>query len=134
MGDVVEKNGNLLGDGVNIAARLEALAQPGGISISKSVYDLVASKTRISFNDLGIQKVKQNEFHVFDVLLDPSQKRKLKTASKTNIAVLVPIAAVLIIGLVGILYFYSDVWNSETESKTKVLTSDKPSVLIIPLL
>ena len=132
MGDVVEKDGNLLGDGVNIAARLEALAQPGGISISKSVYDLVASKTRISFNDLGIQKVKQNEFHVFDVLLDPSQKRKLKTASKTNIAVLGPIAAVLIIGLVGILYFYSGVWNSETESKTKVLTSDKPSVLIMP--
>ena len=40
MGDVVQREGNLLGDGVNIAARLEALAQPNGISISKSVYDL----------------------------------------------------------------------------------------------
>ena len=37
MGDVVKKEGNLFGDGVNIAARLEALAQPNGISISKSV-------------------------------------------------------------------------------------------------
>ena len=47
MGDVVSKGGNLLGDGVNIAARLEALAQPGGITISKSVYDFVVPKTKI---------------------------------------------------------------------------------------
>ena len=41
MGDVVKRENNLIGDGVNIAARLEALAQPNGISISKSVYDFV---------------------------------------------------------------------------------------------
>ena len=81
MGDVVKKDNNLIGDGVNIAARLEALAQPNGISISKSVYDFVVPKTKMTFNDLGIQKVKQNEFHAFDILLDPSQKRKLKTKS-----------------------------------------------------
>ena len=69
MGDVVKKEGNLFGDGVNIAARLEALAQPNGISISKSVYDLVVPKTKMTFNDLGVQKVKQNEFHAFDILL-----------------------------------------------------------------
>ncbi len=74
MGDVVQKEGNLLGDGVNIAARLEALAQPNGISISKSVYDLVVAKTKVTFNDLGVQKVKQNAFHAYDILLDPSQK------------------------------------------------------------
>ena len=56
MGDVVMKSGNLLGDGVNIAARLEALAQPNGISISKSVYDLVVPKTKVTFNDLGSSK------------------------------------------------------------------------------
>ena len=63
MGDVIVKDGNLLGDGVNIAARLEALSQPNGICISKSVYDLVIPKTKMTFNDLGVQKVKQNEFH-----------------------------------------------------------------------
>ena len=47
MGDVVNKDGNLIGDGVNIAARLEALAQPNGITISKSVYDFVVPKTKI---------------------------------------------------------------------------------------
>lgn len=58
MGDVVKEKDNLLGDGVNIAARLEALAQPNGITISKVIYDLVKSKTNIIFNDLGEQKVK----------------------------------------------------------------------------
>ena len=76
MGDVVKQgDANLMGDGVNIAARLEALAQPCGITISKNVYDLVANKTKYEFNDLGIQKVKQNQFHAYDLLLDPSQKR-----------------------------------------------------------
>ena len=85
MGDVVNKDGNLIGDGVNIAARLEALAQTNGITISKSVYDFVVPKTKMTFNDLGVQKVKQNEFHAFDILLDPSQKRKLNTKSKLNL-------------------------------------------------
>ena len=88
MGDVVNKDGNLIGDGVNIAARLEALAQPNGITISKSVYDFVSPKTKITFNDLGVQKVKQNEFHAFDVLLDPSQKRSSITRAKINVVAL----------------------------------------------
>ena len=95
MGDVVIKNGNLLGDGVNIAARLEALAQPNGISISKSVYDLVVPKTKVSFNDLGVQKVKQNTFHAYDILLDPSQKRKIKSQSSFNITMITGIAAAI---------------------------------------
>ena len=83
-GDVIKEKDNLLGDGVNIAARLEALAQSGGITISKVIYDYVKSKTQYEFNDLGLQKIKQNEFHAFDLLLDDSQKRKLNTASTSN--------------------------------------------------
>ena len=130
MGDVVKKSGNLLGDGVNIAARLEALSQSNGISISKSVFDLVSNKTNLSFNDLGVQKVKDNEFHAFDVLLDPSQKRKLKTKSKSNVLLFATIPVVLIIGLVGIFFYNSKV--QVTDNKKTVLTADKPSVLVIP--
>ena len=130
MGDVVKKSGNLLGDGVNIAARLEALSQSNGISISKSVFDLVSNKTNLSFNDLGVQKVKDNEFHAFDVLLDPSQKRKLKTKSKSNVLLFTTIAVVLIISLVGIFIYNSKV--QVTDNKKSVLTADKPSVLVMP--
>ena len=80
-GDVIKEKGNLLGDGVNIAARLEALAQSGGITISKVIYDYVKGKTQYEFNDLGLQKVKLNEFHAFDLLIDGNEKRKLKEKS-----------------------------------------------------
>ena len=75
-GDVVKEKENLLGDGVNIAARLEALAQTGGVTISKVIYDFVKGKTAYEFNDLGLQTVKQNEFHAFDLLVEPSEIRK----------------------------------------------------------
>ena len=130
MGDVVKKEGNLFGDGINIAARLEALAQPNGISISKSVYDLVVPKTKITFNDLGIQKVKQNEVHAFDILLDPSQKRTLKTKSKPMIAIIGAVAAALLV-VVGIFYFNT---SSQNEKQSAALeTSSKPILLIMPI-
>ena len=56
MGDVVETDGNLLGDGVNIAARLEALSMPGGVSISKSVHDMIVGKTKLTFKKSGTAK------------------------------------------------------------------------------
>ena len=85
MGDVVIEGDNLYGDGVNIAARLEALAQPNGISISKSVYDLVNKKTSLKFNDQGIQEVKLNKFHVYDIILENTKKRELKNKNYKNI-------------------------------------------------
>ena len=100
-------NENLLGDGVNIAARLEALAQPKGITISKAVYDFIKGKTNFKYNDLGIQKIKQNEFHAYDIVLDPSQKRTLKTQSSTNFKLFTVIAIPLIIALVSFLMFES---------------------------
>ena len=118
MGDVVKKEGNLFGDGVNIAARLEALAQPNGISISKSVYDLVVPKTKMTFNDLGVQKVKQNEFHAFDILLDPSQKRKLKTKSSPMLPILGGVVVILLV-ISGFFYFigqHSVIQQVDTQS------------------
>lgn len=58
LGDVVVEGGDLFGNGVIIAARLEALAEPGGILISGTVYDQVSGKLRLDFNDLGSQMVK----------------------------------------------------------------------------
>ena len=122
MGDVVKEGDNLLGDGVNIAARLEALAQPGGITISKNVFDLVANKTKYEFNDLGIQKVKQNQFHAYDLLLDASQKRKLKIqSSKTKlIAMIGGAVAAVFIGL-----FFSGILDS-------VKRLDSSKIVILP--
>ena len=58
IGDVVERESDLLGDGVNIAARLESLAEAGGICISRAVHEQVAGKLSARFIDIGARKVK----------------------------------------------------------------------------
>jgi class 3 adenylate cyclase len=58
IGDVVEREGDLLGDGVNIAARLEGLAEIGGICISRAVHEQVNNKLSARFIDIGARKVK----------------------------------------------------------------------------
>ena len=58
IGDVVERDGDLLGDGVNIAARLEGLAEVGGICVSRAVHEQVANKLSVQFADIGAQEVK----------------------------------------------------------------------------
>ena len=133
-GDVVKEKDNLLGDGVNIAARLEALAQTNGITISKVIYDYVKGKTKYEFNDLGLQKIKQNEFYAYDLLLDQSQKRKLvkKKFSKVTFA----LAFVSILTFAGF-YFYMYKSGSDqlaTDSlEGQISTSSLPTVLVFPV-
>lgn len=126
MGDVVSREGNLLGDGVNIATRLEALSQPNGICISKSIYDLVVPKTKMVFNDLGVQKVKQNEFHAYDILLDPSQKRKLKSKQPFGPSMLIgAVAVVAVIAMaIGII--------SQRQNSSKIQNAEDNVLLVKP--
>src|SRR5918996_3809176 len=58
LGDVIVEADDIYGDGVNIAARLEALAEPGGICISRVVWDQIRDKLQYAFEDLGEQNVK----------------------------------------------------------------------------
>ncbi|WP_052121601.1 adenylate/guanylate cyclase domain-containing protein, partial [Inquilinus limosus] len=58
LGDIVIDGDDILGDGVNIAARLEGMAEPGGISVTASVFDQVIGKLDLAFDDLGQQQLK----------------------------------------------------------------------------
>ena len=58
LGDILIEGDDILGDGVNIAARLEGIAEPGGICISSSAYDQVRGKVAVEFTDLGEQTLK----------------------------------------------------------------------------
>jgi TolB-like protein/class 3 adenylate cyclase len=58
LGDILIEGDDILGDGVNIAARLEGIADPGGICVSSSAYDQVRGKVAVEFSDLGEQKLK----------------------------------------------------------------------------
>ena len=128
MGDVVQKDSNLLGDGVNIAARLEAFSQPNGVSVSKSIHELVAPKTNLTFNDLGIQKIKENEFHAFDLVLAHLKRRTARRPLKA-IQLAIGAALILIVASVTGLYLYDGA--SDTPA-TLSASSSQPTILIYP--
>ena len=117
IGDVVERDGDLLGDGVNIAARLEGLAEVGGICVSRAVHEQVANKLSVQFADIGEQEVKNipSPVHAYRVAMrredgtyaTPQTKKKPQPAASPNWAW--PLAATVVslvaIGVGGFLYF-----------------------------
>ena len=80
MGDVIVEGSNLYGEGVNVAARLEALSQTGGVCLSKNLYDFVSQKVELSFNDLGTQKIKNTHVHAYDITLEGITARNTASA------------------------------------------------------
>ncbi len=120
IGDVVERDGDLLGDGVNIAARLEGLAEVGGICVSRAVYEQVANKLSVQFADIGAQEVKNipTPVHAFMVamrredgtyaipqLKKPAAKAAATAAPAWLWPVVVGVVAVVAICVAGFLYF-----------------------------
>ncbi len=120
IGDVVERDdGDLLGDGVNIAARLEGLAEAGGICVSRSVHEQVANKLSVQFADIGAQEVKNipTPVHAYMVAMrredgtyaNPQFKKPASVRVSAGPNWMWPVAATLVclvaIGVGGFLYF-----------------------------
>ena len=76
MGDVIVEGDNLYGEGVNVAARLEAFCPTGGIAISKNVYELIEKKVNFVFHDKGQQKIKNSLVHTFVISNDVAKNNK----------------------------------------------------------
>ncbi|MBR0935094.1 adenylate/guanylate cyclase domain-containing protein [Bradyrhizobium jicamae] len=119
IGDVVERDGDLLGDGVNIAARLEGLAEVGGICVSRAVHEQVANKLSVQFADIGAQEVKNipTPVHAYMIAMrredgtyaTPQLKKPVKPGSAGAPAWMWPVSATLVllaaIGVGGFLYY-----------------------------
>ena len=89
LGDVIVEGNDIFGDGVNVAARLEMLADPGGICVSGAVRDQVGDRLEdIGFEDLGDQAVKNiaRPIHVYRVRLEPASKAGQEDAKNTAAA------------------------------------------------
>ena len=76
LGDVIEDRGDIYGDGVNVAARLESLADPGGICISDAVRSAIGKKLELDYEDLGEQKVKN--------IAEPVRAYKMVVGAESN--------------------------------------------------
>jgi len=136
IGDVVERDGDLLGDGVNIAARLEGLAEVGGICISRAVHEQVANKLSVQFADIGAQEVKNipTPVHAYMVAMrredgtysTPQVKKPAKAQGAPQPNWMWPVAVTVVslaaIGVGGFLYFT----KLETSAPSKVVAASNP--------
>jgi class 3 adenylate cyclase len=146
IGDVVERDGDLLGDGVNIAARLEGLAEVGGICISRAVHEQVANKLSVQFADIGAQEVKNipTPVHAYMVAMrredgtyaTPQLKKPAKAQGAPQPNWMWPVAVTVVslaaIGVGGFLYFT----KLETSAPAKVVAASNsgptPSAAVTP--
>jgi hypothetical protein len=143
IGDIIVEGEDIYGDGVNVAARLESLAEPGGSCIRRNVRNQVRDKLDIDFEDLGVVEVKNiaRPMRVFRVVLDekadalltPVVEMPVKAAPsrRPQIAVALVVSVLAIGGLV-----WWQPWAPEFEpasvEKMALPLPDKPSIAVLP--
>ena len=141
LGDVIEEEGRIYGDGVNIAARLEGLAEAGGICISGTAFDQVKTKIPVGYQYLGKQTVKNipDPVRAYKVLLEPESAGKVigETEPKQRTWGWKSVAAAALLVLVagGLIWnFYWPAPKIEPASKEKMAfpLPDKPSIAVLP--
>ncbi len=145
LGDVVQEDKTILGDGVNIAARVQSLAEAGGICITGTAYDQVKNKLAVGYEYIGEQTVKniKEPVRVYRVLMEPEVKvpegaleKKAKPRQWQRKAL--SLGVVLIVVAVSIatwrLYFRPTPSPREVASKEKMAypLPDKPSIAVLP--
>jgi len=142
LGDVVEEAERIYGDGVNIAARIEGLAEGGGICISGTAFDHIGKRLPLGYEYMGEQEVKNIEkpVRVYRVLMEPEQAGKVigeKRPKRTQWRwAAVAVAIVLVAGALSIWNFYFHPPPIEPASKEKMAfpLPDKPSIAVLPFV
>ena len=99
LGDVIVDGERIYGDGINIAARIESLAEGGGICISGTAYDHVKNKLNLIYENLGEQIVKNivEPVRVYRVIMEPEASGKIRAGPRQWQRVAVPLVAVLVL-------------------------------------
>jgi adenylate cyclase len=139
IGDIIIEDDDIYGDGVNVAARLEALAEPGGICVSRNVYNQVKNKVEFGFEPMGEHRVKNipEPVVVYRVLTDPGLAAKtlgLKRAGtpRWRWAALSALSVALLGA--GVVAVWLQPWQSTGalhEADAPPLP-DKPSIAVLP--
>jgi adenylate cyclase len=142
LGDVIEEGERIYGDGVNIAARLEALADPGGICVSKTAFDHIESKLPLGYEYLGEQPVKNipKPVGAYRVLMEPRvtvaeeiEKEKPVPAwqRKTILAAGVVLVLVVIAALIWNFYLRPPPMEVASVEKMALPLPEKPSIAVL---
>jgi TolB-like protein/class 3 adenylate cyclase len=127
LGDVMVDGDRLYGDGINIAARLESLADPGGVCISSTVHEQIEGKLDVGFEDLGDQSVKNIPKTVRAYRARASGERKIAEAHSRQRPILAAVAAALLLAVaVG-------VWRTWSPDPSALSPGPVQSLAVLPL-
>ncbi len=134
MGDVAADGERIYGDGVNIAARLEALAEAGGVCISATVHEQVRNKLDAGFTDLGDQTVKNipDQVRVYRVAMDGSPGPTRPRPRSGRRPALIAAAAVVAVALVGLAAWWTQWPQPAIEDDPVLALPTGPTVAVLP--
>jgi TolB-like protein/class 3 adenylate cyclase/Flp pilus assembly protein TadD len=140
IGDIIIEDDDIYGDGVNVAARLEQLAEPGGICVSRTVYNHVKNKVAFGFEPMGEHRVKNIPEPVvaYRVLADPDSGGKaigVKRARRPSRRGWVAAAAgaIVLVAAAGTAWWYRDrATEGPVEAAAALPLPDQPSIAVLP--
>jgi adenylate cyclase len=144
LGDVIHEEERIYGDGVNVAARVESLADAGGICISRSAYDQVKNKLTLGYENLGEYSVKNiaEPVRIYKVLMDPESvgkvigERRVEPKRGLRIAIAAVIALLLVVGGAVLWKSYQTIVSPPVEvasvEKMAFPLPEKPSLAVLP--
>ncbi|MFB6286397.1 MAG: tetratricopeptide repeat protein, partial [Candidatus Bipolaricaulia bacterium] len=146
LGDVVAQDGDVFGNGVNVAARIEPLAEPGGICVSRAVHEQVRRQVDARFLTLGPQKLKNLDEPIEVYAVDPSpqqvRQRRLRRTAITAALSIVAIAALVFVtgvydgfqaALIGGSQQGESPGAAQSEPAPDRALADLPSIAVLPL-
>jgi adenylate cyclase len=146
LGDVLEEGDQIYGDGVNIAARIESLADGGGISISDTVHDQIVDKISLGYEYQGEQAVKniKKPVKIYRVLLDPESAGKKRRQKKQPPRrwLLASLVFMCVMGIVAGKIFMRHktthptlpLVETVTQEKMAIPLPEKPSIAVLPFV
>ncbi len=144
LGDVIEEGERIYGDGVNIAARIESLADAGGICISGTAFDQVKNKLNLGYEFRGKHDVKniEEQVRVYKVLMEPEGAGKVigevspKTRQWQKAAIASLVVIIIVAGVLAIWNFYLGRPSKEPASSDRMAFTQlhKPSIAVLPFV
>ena len=139
LGDVMVDRNDIYGDGVNVAARLEGLADVGGICISGAVHDQIRNRLDVAFEPLGRQQFKNiaEPVSAFRVVLDGTARKPARKGAKlfTKGRVALAVAAVAFAAVAGTVAWYAkdrDAAKEALQAESEFAIPQKPSIAVLP--
>jgi TolB-like protein/class 3 adenylate cyclase len=140
LGDVIHEEERIYGDGVNVAARVESLAEAGGICVSGTVFDQIESKVPLGYEYLGEQSVKNipKPVRIYKALMDPEAVGKVigekRAEPRRGLKVALAVVTVLLLIVGGLLIWRTAFPPVQVVSVEKMALPlpDRPSIAVLP--